>query len=315
MRIRTFDEVDPFEIHKLVLASFGWAMPESRMRRQIRKDPRVMEGYTVYAVERGRLLAQVMPLKMNVRLTTGVETIGGIAAVCSRPEVWGRGYIRRLMEHVHGMYREAGFRIAALTTSRNIRGHGVYTGLGYMDLTPFYRATKRVSRRPSRPGGLRLRVPRRRDIPRIQDLFRTFARGFTGWTERDSRFLGGEDIWFDRILDRFRLVYHDGKLVGYFRTIPGEEDFVEEVVLRRRSDFRAAMRAVEAGSGGGFTNIALLTSSFDLRRFRELGYHIVGPTPGRAMALSLVHDLPTKELPRLFGVPERRFLLYPTDAF
>lgn len=315
MPIRTFDEVDPFEIHKLSLASFGWAVPESRMRRQIREDPRVMDGYGRYVVERGRILAQVVPLKMPVRLTSGVETVGGVAAVCSLPEVWGRGHIRRLMEHVHDLYRQQGVRIAALTTSRNIRGYGVYRKLGYVDLAPFYRATKRIRHRPSPPKGLRLRIPKARDIPRIQDLFREFAQPFYGWTERDPKFLGGEQIWFDHFLDRFRLVYRDGVLLGYFRTIPGEEDFSEEYVLRRTSDLRAAVRAVEARSRFGFSNVVPLSTTSDLARFRRLGYAIVGPTPSKAMAVPLVPGLRRRDLPRLFGGPQGRFLLYPTDSF
>lgn len=315
MRIRTYDEVDPFEIHKLTLASFGWAAPESRMRRAIREDPRVLDGYGRYIVERGRVLAQVVPLKMPVRLTSGVETIGGVAAVCSLPEVWGRGYIRRLMEHVHDLYRREGIRISALTTSRNIRGYGVYRKLGYVDLAPFYRATKRIRRRPSPPEGVRLRTPRRRDVPRIQALFREFARPFYGWTERDAMFLGGEQIWFDRPLDRFRLMYHGGELVGYFRTVPGEEDFTQEYALRRSADLRAAVRAVEAKARFGFSNVAPLTAAADLARFRRLGYGIVGPTPGKAMAVPLVTELRARDIPRLFGVPQGRFLLYPTDSF
>lgn len=315
MPIRTFDEVDPFEIHKLTLASFGWAAPESRLRRQIREDPRVMDGYGRYFVERGRILAQVVPLKIPVRLTSGVETIGGVAAVCSLPEVWGRGYIRRLMEHVHELYREEGFRIAALTTSRNIRGHGVYRKLGYVDLGPFHRASKRIRVRPSPPSDLRLRVPRPRDVPLIQALFRDFARPFFGWTERDSRFLGGEQVWFDRPLDRYRLIYRDGELVGYFRRVPDEEDFSQEYVVQRTRDFRSVIRLVESRVHFGFSNVTTLTTAADLDRFRRLGYAILGPTSHTAMALPLVPGLRARDLPRLFGAPQGRFLLYPTDVF
>ncbi len=315
MPIRTFDEVDPFEIHKLALASFGWAASESRMRRQIREDPRVVEGYGRYFVERGRLVAQVLPLVMPVRLTTGVETVGGVAAVCSLPEVWGRGYIRRLMEHVHELYRERGLRIAALTTSRNIRGYGVYRKLGYVDLAPFYRAAKRIRSKPRPPGGVRLRVPTTRDVPRLQALFRRFSRPFYGWTERDPKFLGGVQIWYDRPLERYRLVYRDGELAGYLRVVPEMEDASEEFVLRRPADFRAVVRAVEARTRFGFSNVEGLTTAADRARFRSLGYSILGPTPGKAMAIPLVPGLRAKDLPRLFGGPQGRFLLYPTDAF
>lgn len=315
MRIRTFDEVDPFEVHKLLLASFGWAAPEAKFLRQIRTDPRTMEGYAVYAVERGRVLAQVLPLKMPVRLTTGVETVGGVAAVCSHPDVWGQGYLRGLMDHVHGMYRDAGLRIAALTTSRNIRGYGVYRKLGYVDLAPFYRATKRIARRPRRPGDVRLRTPRWRDLPRIQGLFRGFSRGLYGWTERHPRFLGGGQIWLDNYLGNFRLVYRAGELVGYFVETPGEADCHQEFVIRRRADLRATLAGVEAEARHGLSTIDCLSCDRDLKRFRELGYDIVGPTTYKAMAIPLRRGVASRDLPRLFGATLGRFLLYPTDSF
>ncbi len=315
MQIRTFDEVDPFDVHKLTVTSFGWGAAERRMRRQVREDPRVLDGYGRYIVDRGRVLAQVIPLKMPVRLTSGVETIGGVAAVCSLPEVWGRGHIRRLMEHVHELFQTEGFRIAALTTSRNIRGYGVYRKLGYVDLARFYRAAKRVRRRPPQPRDIRFVVPRVRDVPRIQDRFRRFARPFCGWTERHPDFLGGEQIWFDRILDRFRFVYRDDKLVGYFRIVPDEEDTTQEYVLTARADLRDAVRSVEAHSRWGFSNISPMSTAADLARFRALGYEILGPTPWAAMAVPLDKGLRSRDLPRLFGGPQGRFLLYPTDSF
>ncbi len=315
MQIRTFDEVDPFEIHKLTATSFGWGAAERRMRRQAQEDPRVLDGFGRYAVERGRVLAQVIPLKMPVRLTSGVETVGGVAAVCSLPEVWGRGYIRRLMEHVHELYRQEGIRIATLTTSRNIRGYGVYRKLGYVDLARFYRAAKRLRMRPVPPKGIRWTVPRVKDVPRIQTLFQQFARPFFGWTERRPDFLGGEQIWFDRVLNRFRFVYRDNELVGYFRIVPDDEDTTQEYVVTGRAEFRDVVQSVEARTRFGFSNLSPMSTDADLRRFRALGYEVLGPTPGAAMAVSLEKGLRTRDLPRLFGGPQGRFLLYPTDHF
>ncbi len=142
MRFRTYDEVDPYEIQKLVWTSFGWIMEERWIRTLRRKDPRYLDGYAVYATERGRPLAQVVPMKMTVRLTTGPESVGGLQGVCSHPGVWGKGYARRLIEHVHERFRSMGLRISTLTSSRNIRGYPLYRSLGYVDIAAFYSGAK-----------------------------------------------------------------------------------------------------------------------------------------------------------------------------
>jgi GNAT superfamily N-acetyltransferase len=315
MQIRTWDEVEPFEVHKLVMSSFGWSLSERRIRRQIRIDPRVKKPYAFYAVERGTPVAQVVPLRIPVRLTTGVETIGGLAAVCSHPTVWGRGYVRRLMAHVHDLFREEGIRIAALTTSRNIRGYLVYRKMGYTELSPFYRASRAVRRRPKNPRGLRLQKASKRDLPHIQSLFKSYTRRFLGWTERNPNFLGGEEIWDDEIWEKFRLVFRNDEMVGYLRVQTDEEDLVEEVIVPRARDFRATVQALEARLKGPFSSVTGLNSDFDRRRFRRLGYDPVGPFTWEAMALPLEEGISTRALLHMFGVSQGRFVLYPTDYF
>src|SRR5881396_3683965 len=126
MKVRTHDEIDPLAAFRLNLLAFGSAWDDARIRRERSYDRRYLEEYAFYAQERGRILAQVVPLRFRVRLTTGVEDVGGLAGVCSHPSVWGHGFARRLIEATHDRFRDLGLRISTLTTSRNIRGYGVY---------------------------------------------------------------------------------------------------------------------------------------------------------------------------------------------
>src|SRR5438093_7489829 len=122
MKVRTHDEIDPLAAFRLNLLAFGSAWDDARIRRERSYDRRYLEEYAFYAQERGRILAQVVPLRFRVRLTTGVEDVGGLAGVCSHPSVWGHGFVRRLIEATHDRFRDLGLRISTLTTSRNIRG-------------------------------------------------------------------------------------------------------------------------------------------------------------------------------------------------
>src|SRR5256886_12634704 len=188
MKVRAYDEIDPLDAFRLSLLAFGSAWGAAKIRRVRATDRRYFNDFALYAEERGRVLAQVVPLRFSVRLSTGLEEVGGLAGVCSHPSVWGRGYARRLMDGVHHRFRELGFRISTLTTSRNIRGYGVYAKMGYVDLAPFRAAVRRSSRRRA-PYGYRLRTATKTDVPRMHALYRKHTRNMLGWTDRPAELL------------------------------------------------------------------------------------------------------------------------------
>ena len=314
MQIRAYDEVDPNEVVRLSLAAFRRALQPEQVEALVRTDPWYAYGYGVYAVEHGRLLAQAVPLRFPVRLATGVEDVGGIAGVCSLPSMWGRGYARRLMEHLHDRFRGDGLRIVTLTTSRNLRGYSLYRGLGYVDLAPFYLGTKVLRPGRSRRSSLEIRRARRGDLLGMHALYRMATAGLLGWTERRPTEVAVHTAVFAQERECYRVAARDGRLVGYFRTHADGGCLMEEVVAARDADFREMVAAIEAGSRRPLATGEWITCRRDAARFRRLGYRL-DPTGDTTMALSLVKGLPSRDLPRLFGGTSGRFVQYPSDDF
>ena len=314
MRVRTYDEIHPDDSFRLSFLAFGEAWDEAKVRRVRSSDRRYLEEFALYAEERGRVLAQVVPLRFRVRLRSGVEEVGGLAGVCSHPAVWGRGYARRLMDAAHDRFRALDLRISTLTTSRNIRGYGVYAKMGYVDLAPFRAAVRRSSRRRA-PYGYRLRTATKTDVPRMHDLYRKHTRNMLGWTERPAELLQ----WVLRenrdYLSKYRVLLRQGKVVGYLRTRPDEGVTMEEVVVPGPRDFRAAVALMESRHRRGVATVNWITAADDVTRFRSLGYSVDGPIPDATMALSLTKEVRATDLRRLFGGTSGRFVQYPTDDF
>ncbi len=315
MQIRTYDELDPYEVQKLTFASFGWVMEERWVRTILRRDPRYLDGYALYAVERGKPLAQVVPMRMAVRLKTGVEEVGGLQGVCSHPSVWGKGYARRLMEHVQARFREMGLQISTLTSSRNTRGYSVYQALGYVDLAPFYSGSRSVPRNRRRPKDIRIRTATGRDLPTIQKLFESYTRDLRGWTARHPDVFPALGAWCPKFLDRYRIVERGGAVVGYLRTDPARDPLFEEAIAPRTVDLRAAVAAMEARVRGKVATTTWITCRKDQERFRSLGYDLDGPIGDTTMALSLTREIRTRNLPALFGATRGLFAHYPSDDF
>jgi GNAT superfamily N-acetyltransferase len=314
MQVRSYDEIDPLDAFRLSLVAFGDAWDEATVRRVRASDRRYLEEFALYSVDHGRVLAQVCPMRFRVRLTTGLEDVGGVAGVCSHPSVWGRGYARQLMEAAHNRFRELGLPISTLTTSRNIRGYGVYAKMGYVDIAPFRRGFRRIIRR-SPPTGYRLRPVKKDDTPTIHALYRTHTRKMLGWTERPPEFLGWALRRNPDYLAKFRVILHDDDAVGYVRTRPQDGVTMEEVVAPAWRDFRAAVTLMESRHRRKLATVNWITAEEDARRFRRLGYSVDGPIPDATMALSLTRDARTDALPRLFGGSSGRFVQYPTEDF
>ncbi len=315
MQVRTYEEVDPYEVYKLTMATFGWPLTPKFVAHSLKRDPRNYEGFAIYAVEHGKPVAQVVPLRMPVRLTSGVEVVGGIAGVCSLPAVWGRGFARGLMDRAHGIYRELGLGITTLTTSRNIRGYGIYRKMGYVDLGDFFQASRALPRGGRRRTGFRVRRASRRDLPEVQASFERCTADLLGWTERDPRVLEARVAWQRKELDEYRMAVRDGEVVGYLRTSPQDNITAEEAMIPDLKDFRAAHRALEAREKRGYAVVRGITCARDRKRYRSIGYDINGARPGVAMAMPLKESAGARDLPRLFGVPQGRFVLYSTDWF
>ncbi len=314
MQIRSLDEIDPGDAFRLGAAAFGHAFAESEMRRIYRRDPRYAYGPPVYAVEHGRVLAQVVPMRFPVRLRTGVEAVGGLQGVCSLPAVWGRGYARRLIESVHDMFRDDGLRIAALTTSRNIRGYGVYKTLGYVDLAPFYLGTKAIPRNRTPPSGLVIRPAKSADLPRIHELYRAAVRGLLGWTERSGVELPAAFRTFAWVRGRYQVAVRRRRMVGYLRSRPDSAALMEEVVAPTDADFRAVVAAMEGKARGRVATSGWITCRRDRTRFDRLGYRM-DRISDTTMAVALTRGVRTRDLPALFGGTSGRFIQYPTDDF
>src|SRR2546430_14906450 len=101
MKVRAYDEIDPLDAFRLSLLAFGSAWDAAKIRRARSTDRRYFNDFALYSEERGRVLAQVVPLRFSLRVSTGLEQARGLAGACSHPSVWRRRYARRLIDAVH----------------------------------------------------------------------------------------------------------------------------------------------------------------------------------------------------------------------
>jgi predicted acetyltransferase len=313
MRIASYDEADHDEVLSMNLQAFGWPLTEATAKKYIKHDERWMDILGVYAVERGKTIGQVLPLKIRTRTSKGVETVGGIAGVTVTPNKARRGVATSLMKAAHEIFRENDIRISFLLTLESLVAYGLYLKLGYFDATPFCAAQKFVkTARKSKTSGLR--TYRKKDWKGTDSIYRRGTRGLLGFVVRQPAFLNMKIETTPLTRKSIRLA-EGGSVEGYVVLSPAEEHVtVREIVCPNERSFNAIMAAIEAEAARKYVLTYLQTSRPAIKRFEKRGYKPERTTWGRIMVAPIVRGLSKKKLHELYDF-RGRFCMMTLDTY
>ena len=102
MKILEYDEVDGQQVLELNLICFGWLLSPDQVKliRKVDKK-RVPNYFALYAVEKEEVLSQVGVVRVDTKCVHGVEKIGFIWGVCTKPSEARRGLAKKLTEEAH----------------------------------------------------------------------------------------------------------------------------------------------------------------------------------------------------------------------
>ena len=285
----------------------------------LRRTERCLAEYVgVYAVERDRVLGQVVTLRLPYRFDDGEETISGISAVTTRAERGRTGVARTLLEEVHRRELEAGLRYAALWTNRSWGAHRLYERFGYRDVYAPPWAVHGPGPAPVRPaGGLLMRPGRRSDLQEIDRLHDRMADGRLGYVHRPRAFSRGEMRM--GMLDPSKnliVARRHGTLVGYAHLDRNPNRAIcGELIATSTAAKRTLVREVVRRSTGVPYSFQHTLVTDDPQMFR-------GPQFARCqggwygmMGAELGRRWTGRQAVRQFGTDDRRFLCLIRDRF
>jgi GNAT superfamily N-acetyltransferase len=116
MRILTYDEVDHDQVLVMHMSGFGWPLTEERARAMATRDKRIWKPFGLYAVRGDKVLGQVIPFRIPMRSTEGVEDQLGVAEVVTATDETRKGVATALMARVEEMAVNEGMRTSWLMT-------------------------------------------------------------------------------------------------------------------------------------------------------------------------------------------------------
>jgi GNAT superfamily N-acetyltransferase len=277
MRIVEYPDLTPAQRRLAPGTEFSDGDPPSMMDRldrvRLRGEPFL--GYrSLHAVVGGVPVSRVGTTRIPfVPFLGDPETVCGITDVITRSDALRHHHATRLIEAAHALAREEGIRWAFLWTHRAWAAHRLYERLGYRDVYSPSLVTRRsaVPRRPGRRP-VRLRIARSGDAGRLDRVFAEASAGRVGFSRRPRG-------WFSTVFrlgfrspGSFRLVYSDGRLVGYAHMGLDAHDLVSrEVVVPEPEQHGPFLDAVERLARGRWVGIR--TTTFLRDAAREVARH------------------------------------------
>jgi GNAT superfamily N-acetyltransferase len=242
MRILEYAELSPSQQRRAAGTEFSDGDPPSIAERVDRvrvRGERFLGYVSLHAVDRGVPVARVGSTRVTFVPARGdAETVCGIADVITRSDALRRRFATRLIEASHARARAEGLRWAFLWTHRAWAAHRLYERLGYRDVYSPALVTRRSSTaRPSRRRPVRLRIARSGDAARLERLYSEASAGRVGFCRRPRG-------WFSTVFrlgwrspGAYRLVYADGRPVGYVHLSLDRFDLVSREVVIPEPEF------------------------------------------------------------------------------
>jgi len=189
MRILAYRELeDKDALLPLMEQAFAWPLVGQEFDRTIRIDSRLRESCVGFcAVDAGRVVGYTGVMDLATKTLEGrVEKAGGIYGVATLPGYTRRGICRMLMDRAHEHLIEKHYRFSFLTTSPTIVAYGLYTKLGYFDVTSFpgaYKVIVRKKKLKKTRGGTKL------DFGRMLRIYGKYVKDKTGLVVRDEAYV------------------------------------------------------------------------------------------------------------------------------
>jgi GNAT superfamily N-acetyltransferase len=238
------------------------------------RGERFLDYVSLNAVDRGIPVARVGSTRVTFVPSAGEpETVCGITDVITRSDALRRHFATRLVGASHERARAEGIRWAILWTHRAWVAHRAYEKLGYRDVYSPALVTRKSSVR-SRPARrpVRLRIARSGDAARLEQVFADASQRRVGFSRRPRG-------WFSTVFrlgwrapGSYRLVYADGRLVGYLQLAVDRFDLVSrEIVVPDPEHHGPLLDALERLARGRW--IGIRSTTFLRDAAREVARH------------------------------------------
>lgn len=213
MKIFGYNEVDWQQALELNLIGFDWYLTPDLVNKILTVDKRVSKNYAIYCVENGEVLGQLGILIDDTQTTNGIEKIGYLWTICSKPSSFRKGVATKLIEEAHARLLAENIRYSFLGTQRSLIAYNLFRKLGYSDLINSNMGFKTCEEHSRNKTDIVFSTDYKEEM--IVDIFSKYSQNLLGFIHRPNNFISIRKAWEFMPLELIGVFWKNDKLIGY----------------------------------------------------------------------------------------------------
>ncbi len=314
MKILGYDEVDKQQVIELNMACFRWMLtPE--LAEEIRKvDKRCPDYFAIHAVEKDEILSQVGFITLDTKTIDGVENIGFIWGVCTKPSAASKGAARMLMKEAHKRLLDEGVRYSFLGTAKSLIAYDLYIKLGYMDFSWFNSGIKRCGKTQGTKSDMTFSITSRNKP--FFEIFEEYSQDLLGFTHRPKNFLKVRKAWSWMPVDLTGIFLREEEPIGYvIGSRDGKIVKILELCCLDIKDMKACIEVLELKYKPAYLTFSWTSRSKIVDSYIKFGFNQIERTWGIFMIADLKGKKKIGRFRSLYGLDDDRFQMTAVDEY
>jgi GNAT superfamily N-acetyltransferase len=299
----------------LNLICFGWLLSPDQVKliRKVDKK-RVPDYFALYAVEKEDILGQIGVVTVDTQCAHGIEKIGYIWGVCTKPSAAKRGFAKKLMGEVHERLQGENIRYSFLGTGKSLVAYNLYRGLDYSEFTILDRGIK-VSK-SSKVGHKDITFTPTPKNETVVNLFKEYSKDLMGFVKRPNNFLEIRKAWSWMPYNFVGVFKEDKKPIGYtIASIEGKIIKVRELCCPKIEDLQRCINALEREYKPNHMLLEWVIGSHLEKDFIKSGFKLFSDSWGTLMVKDLKGKHSVDQIRKLYGTEEDKFHMTSIDEY
>ena len=311
MQYKFYDEVDPNQVHDIMLICHNEPSDTKTVSKIRRNDPFCSPWFRMYAVDGDKIVSQVGVQYPEIETSEGKMKIGFVEAVAAMPSYARQGHTMKLMKKVHEQMIDDDIDLFVLGTSKVLVAASMYPKLGYQEMHDFNWAMKKGQKYPKT--GLQLKI-RKHKIDNGHKLFKKLVKGQYGFVHRPKDYLKQKSSWGPFYSNAISF-YRNDKQIGYalVRTM-GNFLNIRELVCPNLKDYEPCLQALENRYRKDYVTRSVIGRKIIANEFENHGFREM-ETWGTFMAMDPKGKMTQKQLRKLIGLDQDKFQLFGMDTY
>ncbi len=314
MRILEYDEVDEQQVLELNLTCFGWFLTPKQVKTIRKVDKHVPNYFSLYAVEKEEVLSQVGVVTIDTQTKHGVEKVGYIWGVCTKPSAARKGSAKKLMEETHTKLLTGDVRFSFLGTGKSLIAYNLYRQIGYMDFVNLSWGMKRC--KPIKQSDIDVTFTSDTKDESFADLFTKYSNGLLGFVLRPKEFIQVRKAWSWMPINMIGIFQEDKKNIGYvLGSKEGKVVRIRELCCPRIGDMQRCIEALEVKFKPQHMTFSWMSRSCIADEFIHSGFKYIDESWGVFMVKDLEGKQNIDQIRSAYRIEEDKFQMTTIDEY